>query len=330
MSSATAEVVLIQLKHHQDEDAEYSEITIVEVDILVNGTKAGSMHATVIDRHKIPNRCFYSAFDAHSSTLQWVGSALMEPRYGRTRLQSLAEHDDPEFDFMLIDQLHLDDVEHKNNNSDIATEALRQLLHHPFVRGQPQIAGQWMVSSAAFELDAGEEMSSDELQRWRDHEKKYQDSELVEMFGVSCGASGGSNPGAAASKSGNMAAMRRLEEEHNHWLSRFEELERKNAVPFLRNGFFQDEALAKQGDEGHKLVVASHGHFCKPIRSEAEVSKIRFRPRNNPIPTGKDGDLFKYIKSKCSGLGGGKHAVKRDLKKIRRDVLALIKESTLR
>ena len=48
-----------------------------------------------------------SAVDEISADLQWVGVSLYEPRFGRTKLVSLAEYDDIEFDTMHINSFHI-------------------------------------------------------------------------------------------------------------------------------------------------------------------------------------------------------------------------------
>ena len=125
--------VSIRLKHSLDEDGEYNAFTNVQVDILKINAKIGSIEATMIDRQRIPDGYFLSACDGHSGDLQHMGCTVYESRYGRTKLESLADCDDPEFDIVYIHSFHVHD-EHKAN-SDVATTALHQFLHHPFIKG---------------------------------------------------------------------------------------------------------------------------------------------------------------------------------------------------
>ena len=98
MTSTTG--VSLRLKHSLDTDGEYGAFTNVKADILKNGTKIGSIEAIIIDRQAIPDGYFLSAMDGHSLSLQMVGSTVYELRHGRTKLMSLAECDDMEFDTM--------------------------------------------------------------------------------------------------------------------------------------------------------------------------------------------------------------------------------------
>jgi hypothetical protein len=48
---------------------------------------------------------------------------------------------------------------------------------------------------------------------------------------------------------------------------------RMEAEPFLRNGFFQDPALVQEDYDNQRLLVASCGHWNKPMLSKAQVPK---------------------------------------------------------
>ena len=152
-SNTSGGEVSIRLTHELDEEAEYGGITSVHVKIFVQPEKkaVGFIEAIIVDRQSIPERLFYSAFDSHSSSLQSIGCKLLEPRSGRTNLVSLAEWDDPEFDFMLIDKFHVDDAyKLSGSSSDVAAKALHQFLHHPFIKGSD--GELWNVSSVAYEV----------------------------------------------------------------------------------------------------------------------------------------------------------------------------------
>ena len=99
---------------------------------------------------------------------------------------------------------------------------------------------------------------------------------------------------------GNIGIVPPAQEEEQHWDTRIDVLCRQDAIPFLRNGFFQDAALASVGE---RLVVASQGHFRQPLLSDQQVAAIQFCPPvpKAPKPTGKDGELFEYALKTFSG-----------------------------
>lgn len=266
--TASAAGVSIRLKHSLDEDGEYNAFTNLKVDILKNQTKIGSIEATVIDRQRIPDGYFLSACDGHSSELQYMGCTVYEPRYGRTKLKSLAEYDDPEFDVMCIHTFHVED-EYKKTNSDIATTALHQLLHHPFIKGN-LLYGCWKVSSVVYELDPLEAMSNQERTTFVE---KRNANRMV-------------NPPEETDETRRAKEMEK---------QKMDSLARQDAIPFLRNGFFQDPAIARQGNE--RFVVASHGNWTRPLLSETQAAGIQFyvpQPKP-PAPMGKDAEILKLV-----------------------------------
>lgn len=251
-------------------------ITLVDVDILVSNGKVGNIEAIIVDRQKIPERCFYATVDSH---LQTFGRALMEPRRGRTLLKSLADYDSG--DFMLISKFHVDD-EYKGN-SDVAAIALRQFLRHPFISGQTG-NGCWRVSSVAYGLDSLEYMPESDREAWKQHIDK-------------CREMSDDEPSAEEKVA--------MEEEARQWKAQLVTWARQDANPFLRNGFFQDEAIAKMGAPKNRILVASYGHFCAPLKTHEEALAVQFYtpppPETNPV--GKNGELFEYMKSACGDYG---------------------------
>jgi hypothetical protein len=147
MSSTNTGNVSIRLTSSTDERGEYNAFTAVSVDILFRAKKIGSIAATVVNRQRIPKHAFMSAYDGHSGDMQWVGVALFEPKYGRTKLQSLVQYDDPEFDFVYIESFHIDDEYKRNGASDVGAAALRLFLFHPVIKGNLD-HGLWMNSCA--------------------------------------------------------------------------------------------------------------------------------------------------------------------------------------
>jgi hypothetical protein len=222
--------ITLKLTHSEDEENLFrGSFTLVNVDILLKRTKIGYISATIVNRQAIADGCAYEAFDDHSADMQWIGCALMENRYGRTQLQSLVEYDDMEFDFMYISEFHIDDEFQKNGASDVGATALRQFLYHPFIKGNLGF-GCWKVSSAAYVLDPSQAMTPVEREKF--HKERQQ------------------NPFDAPSKS-----TEQLDEEQRH----LDGLARADANQFLRNGFFQDPALASGGGSDARILVVSYG-----------------------------------------------------------------------
>lgn len=251
--------VSVRSINSKDNDGDtYKAFTDVEADILLDGNKIGGIEAVLVDRQKIPDHCFYEAFDELSADMEWVGTSLLENRYGRTKLQSLREYDDPEFDFMFIRSFHVNDDCRKDGNTDIASAALRKFLFDPsYIKGQLNY-GCWQVSSAAYVTKLVNEATMNEP---TDRKRKRGDDDE-------------------------------------------DELARMDAMPFLRNGFFQDPALVREDSDNARLLVASYGNWNKPLRSQAEVSKVNLlsnpssTPSSNPssTPSGKDLEILKAVK----------------------------------
>jgi len=270
MTAPTAGVSL-RLTHSIDEDGEYDAFTNVKADILMNTKKIGSIEAVIIDRQRVPDGYFLSAMDGHSQSLQYVGSTVFEPRYGRTKLQSLAEYDDMEFYTMYISEFHIDDD--WKTNTDIGTAALHQFLHHPFIKGDLKY-GCSKVSSAVYILDPIEAMSKEERAVFEAARAKHR---MYHDF---------INPPEETDED------RRAEVAEKQ---RMDVLARKDATSFLRNGFFQDPAIARQGED--RFLVASHGHWKEPLLSHAEAEAIQFYipPPKPPAPMGKDMEILKAV-----------------------------------
>lgn len=183
----------------------------------------------------------------------------MEPRYGRTRLASLAEYDDPEFDFLYITRFHVDDAYKQNGASDVATIALHQFLYHPTIRGNSGYADIWSVSSVAYVLDALESMTASERAAFNKHREDCRKNDRARFMRA---------PGADQDTT--------LEQERKRWDARLKVLARQDANPFLRNNFFQDLAIAKGGESDARILVASHGHSCQPLKTHAQALAVQF------------------------------------------------------
>lgn len=292
-SGSIADDISLSVRLSPDEDCEFREITLLTADILIRRTdedsmeeetKIGSIKALLLDRRRIPHGRLYSAFDGHSGELQWIGCALMEPRQGRTKLESLRKSDDPELDFMYISKFHVDDEykNHNNNNNkngasdDVAAVALRKLLHIPKVCDR--------VCTVAYVLDAEEGMTPEEMQAYDEYQS------TMEPYWYEDKVMGGEG------------IPDHIKAARKEWSARMVGFARRDANAFLRNGFFQDPAIAKDSEANSRILVASVGHFSAPLKSHAEAAAIRFYiPEALPAePTGKDGELHEYVMTTCA------------------------------
>ena len=280
--SISATDVSIQLRHERDEDGEYGAFTSVSVDILVRGTKAGSISGVIVDRQKIPERYFLSTMDGHSGDLQYVGVSVFEPRLGRTKLKSLRDGgDNEEFDFLYISSMHVDDQYKANGSSDVGAFALRQLLHHSYIKGRAT-HGCWKVSSCVYILDPYEAMT-------REAKERVQNEDRREIRALS--TTGSRHPPEREE------SLRAKEEKER----RMDTLARLDANQFLRNGFFQDAAVARQGGNAARFLVAACGHWTQPLKSHADAAAVQFyvAPPTPRPPTGKDAEILEVTKRIC-------------------------------
>jgi hypothetical protein len=293
--------ISIKLTHSLSYDGEYGAFTDVEVDILLQPTlqKIGSISAVIVDRQKLPDHYFLSAMDGHSADMQWIGTCLYEPRYGRTKLLSLCEYDDPEFDFMYIKSFQVDEEHRKNGSSDVGAVALHQFLHDPFISGNLDY-GCWKVSSTVYVLDAFAAMTKEEetaynvyTQKRRDEDTPFTETEATD--------------------------------ESRQWDARWETLSRQDANQFLRNGFFQDPAIAREGGSAARILVASHGQWSALLKSHEEATAVQFciPTPMPPAPTGNDAELFSFLKTECSKFYDSQ-PTPQDRSRIRTEVQRLI------
>jgi hypothetical protein len=150
--------VKVQSSTDHDEDDTYKAFTDVRANIFLDdNVEIGNIHAILVNRQAIPEYCFFETFDDHhSSDMEWIGTSLLENCYGRTKLQSLREYDDPEFDFMFISSFRVHADYNKDGNSDVAAAALYKFLHDPTTIKGNLDYGCWRVSSAAYLLNPQE------------------------------------------------------------------------------------------------------------------------------------------------------------------------------
>lgn len=208
-------------------EMEFRALTNVKADVFTDdGTlKIGKIRAWLIHRNRIPSGHFYTAFDGHSEDCYWIGSTLMEPKLGRTKLESLAPHDNNKSGFMIIDSFEIFDDYKNHSSSDIQAAALSQFLRHPSVASN--------VSTFAYVLEP--------------------------------------------------------------------EYDRQDANAFLRNGFFQDPAIALDGGGCERILVAALSHTAMPLKSQQAAASTHFvaKQENVDEPTEIDLELMNYIKKKC-------------------------------
>jgi hypothetical protein len=155
------------------------------------------------------------------------------------------------------------------SNSDIATAALCQFLRRTSSTRHVSCA------SAIYILDPLEAMSKEERAA---HEAKW--NSLEDQYLRATGKK-------------EETEADRIEKKAKD--ERMEVLARKDAIPFLRNGFFQDAAIASRGDAN--VVVASSEHWNKPTLSEEQAAAIQFYvpPPSPPAPTGEDEKILKAV-----------------------------------
>jgi hypothetical protein len=75
------------------------------------------------------------------------------------------------------------------------------------------------------------------------------------------------------------------------------------AIPFFRNGFFQDVALLQQNPDNGRILVAGVEHMDQPLKSEASVmpaiKSLRSR-LSTKKPTRKDGEILNRVEQLVS------------------------------
>eukprot|EP00934_Nitzschia_sp_Nitz4_P004931 Nitzschia sp. Nitz4//scaffold23_size168460//165200//166537//NITZ4_002251-RA/size168460-processed-gene-0.277-mRNA-1//-1//CDS//3329543731//4921//frame0 len=267
-------IVSIRLRKSLAEEAEYDAIFDVKATILVDSTKVGHISAIIVDRSRIPEHLFYSVFDAHSADLQWIGCTLMEPRLGRTYLESLQNDDDPRCGFMYISKLTISN--NVQDKQEVATKALNKLFRHQTISGST--GGK--VTTFAYVLDTREQWPEDVAKEW----DTYKDNDRARMFH-------------------NLSAQEnaRRKELIRQWEVRLDEYARMDAIPFLRNGFFEDTAVS---EATNRILVSSSRRVAAQILSLSHARVMRLSPlKKSPDPQGINAELFEYMIEHCTDKG---------------------------
>ena len=279
MSSVTISPHDVKLELQEDSDDEFPFMTDVTVDIMLKNEKVGYINAVVVDRTRIDEDMFLSAMDEYSGDMQWLGVVLFEPKYGRTKLQSLHGYDDMQFDFAYIKSFHIEPEYRKDGSSDVGAIALSKFLRHPCIKGNLD-HGCWKVSSVIYVLDSSEAMSQEEA---REHEA-YQSINRNRMY-----------------EDQNILDTEQEKAEKQRWGNRLDQLDRMDANQFLRNGFFQDKVYAEDSKTQARILVASYHHWDQPMKSHEEATRIQFcEPREAVKPTGLDAELLNFVLTECS------------------------------
>ena len=174
--------------------------------------------------------------------------------------------------------MHVEDQYKANGSSDVGAFALRQLLHHPYIKGRAKHEC-WSVSSCVYILDPYEAMTKEEKERVQSEERKESDRQTQ-------------------ARPETEESLRAKEEKAR----RMDDLARLDANQFLRNGFFQDVAVARQGGNAARFLVAAYGHWTEPLKSHADAAAVQFHvaPRTPRPPVGKDAEILEVTKRVCS------------------------------
>eukprot|EP00551_Chaetoceros_affinis_P004401 CAMPEP_0203670520 /NCGR_PEP_ID=MMETSP0090-20130426/6566_1 /ASSEMBLY_ACC=CAM_ASM_001088 /TAXON_ID=426623 /ORGANISM="Chaetoceros affinis, Strain CCMP159" /LENGTH=406 /DNA_ID=CAMNT_0050535397 /DNA_START=189 /DNA_END=1409 /DNA_ORIENTATION=+ len=210
--------------------------------------------------------------DEYSSDTQWLSVVLFEPKAGRTKLKSLVKHDDPYCPFLYIESFTVkaEFRADEHTYSDVGAFALRKLLRHPSIVGSK-------VSSAIYVVDGREVMGEAEDKDFENYTSKF-----IHPF---------------------TEETKEEKAEKEHWENRLRLLSKKDAIQFLRNGFFQDKAYLSPGSAQYKILVASFHHWNTPLKSHAASLELPFCCEPSPKVVGPEGiheELFKLVKKESS------------------------------
>ena len=285
------EDVSIKLSHDYDDRGEYNAFTSISVDIFVrkNNTekeKAGSITGVLVFRQMIPEGMFLSAMDGHSHEMQMVATGVFEPRMGRTKLISLRDGgDDYEKDILYIESIHVDDRYKVKGNSDVGSYAIRKLLRHDnMMKG----GGIWCgISSCIYILDPAEAMTREAKEKCEADGERHMREQMMSSHGEERSSDKDEEVGVGVED-----RLRKMRTDYA----------RLDANQFLRNGFYQDVAVAK--DQDSFIIVAASKHWKKPMKSHSRVAEVKFFTTDDrnfevPTPVGKDAEILKLTKQMC-------------------------------
>ena len=288
--SILPEDVSINLRDDYDDRGEFYAFTSISVVISVKNENAGSMKGVLISRNQIPPGLFLTAMDGHSHELQMVSNAVFEPGLGRTKLISLSDGgDNHKMDILYVESINIKDK--YKDNSNVGAFAIRKLLRHKIIKGNKSQGGIWCgISSCVYILEPEEGMPKDVREKYEadenEREEKYSpwyrdEEETVE------------------------AKAEREEADKQRQLLR-NKYARVDAIKFLRNGFYQDKAAAK---EDSYIIMAATDHW-QVLQSESKAANVKLLTSEDledeiiPSPSGKDNEILEVTKRICSSGAG--------------------------
>jgi len=203
--------------------------------------------------------------------------------------------------------MHVDDNYNKlNNNSDVGAFAIHKLLRHSMIKGE----GIWHGAAACvYILGPNEAMSREEGEEEAESRRKTE-REIEQMH-------------SSAERPPATAESLRIQQEKNQ---RQDNYARLDANQFLRNGFFQDKAVAKDRDP--YIIVAGRNSWNQPLKSHSEVAAVQFWDSSSGVrpPVGKDAEILDLTKRKCRPGGGGTVSGEARASSYRAEVLRLMNE----
>jgi hypothetical protein len=219
-----------------------------------------------------------STWEFPSLSRVWVGPRFLH-FWGVAMLQNSI--------LLYISKFHIEPPYKLNGSSDVGAYALRKLLHHPYIKGRAFENGCWSVSSCICILDPYEAMDEDEKTRIEADDRAERERQMQVMFG--------SEPAETEQSLREKEAKK----------ARLDAPARLDANQFLRNGFFQDAAVAKLGGNATRFVIAAYDHWNRPLKNPTlrrrQSSSMWLHIRFDP-PTGKDAEILALTKRTCDGM----------------------------
>jgi len=288
--SILPEDISINLRDGYDSRGEFYAFTSISVVISVKNENVGSIKGVLINRDQIPDGLFLTAMDGHSHELQMVSNAVYEPGLGRTKLISLRDGgDNHKKDILYIESINIKDQ--YKDNSDVGAFAIRKLLRHKIIKGNKSQGGIWCgISSCIYILEPEEGMPKEVREKYEADE-----SERSKNY----------RPSWYRDEEETVESKAEKEEEDKQRQLLRNKYARVDAIKFLRNGFYQDKAAAKDVDS--YIIVAAIEHW-QVLQSESKVANAELLTSEEeemiPSPSGKDNEILEVTKRICSsGVG---------------------------
>jgi len=197
---------------------------------------------------------------------------------GRTKLISLRDGGDVyDKDILYIESIHVHDQYKVNGNSDLGAYAIRKLLRCDMIKGKRGIW--WGVSVCIYILDPPEAMAKEVKKEYEANSEKIGWSMYREE-----------------EESLETKLERDAIKERRQKMSKY--YARIDANQFLRNGFYQDPAVAKDVDSF--IIIVAEKQWKSPLRSHSQATKVKFfTPEEVKSPVGKDAEILTLTKRMC-------------------------------